>query len=591
MPLRRVAKTNAVRLKSTGAPLVFVLQTMQIPASTDKSLNVASRRNRMRKLFLLRLRSVAGLFLATAWPSALPCSAALCTASPTIEAKLHSHPSAEAYMERGVWFSNRKQFGCAVEDFEKALQLNPGSARIAFLLGQSLYSSGNVEGAIDPLQQSARLDPKNVEAHLILGEALDQMHRVTDAKIEWRAALAIDPKSTKALRALSKDLLAEKEYGAEITLLSVKSRSAPLPPDLTLDLAVAYSQTGKLSDADELLRTALHSHPASLPLAESLAATLVLQARRQEAASVLATAIQHHPDDLHVQVLYLWILVQQDEAERARQLATKLLQVAPHNWEVLYLTGVVERRAGEYDAARGHLEEAVALNPNHVESRRNLGSVLAQLKDPQGAREQLQKAIDLGDEDPAVRFELAGVLRTLGENQEADNQLKIYKQEAQEKSDLTQAYAKADFGDQKLAAGDIPAAISLYREALLANPRDASLAYKLAMACEKVGDSAGERAALDQAIQIDPKMAEAQNQLGYLDSRAGDAASAEEHFRLAVNAAPSYAKAWVNLAATLFVQSKLPEAKEAVARALQLDPGNPQAQKLRSTLDATQSQQ
>ncbi len=172
------------------------------------------------------------------------------------------------------------------------------------------------------------------------------------------------------------------------------------------------------------------------------------------------------------------------------------------------------------------------MNPGHVESRRNLGSVLAQLNDPKGAQEQLQKAIDLGDEDPAVRFELAAVLRTLGENQEAENQLKIYKQEAQEKSDLTQAYAKSDFADQKLAAGDTQQAIALYREALAANPRDASLAYKLAMAFEKTGDTQNERAALEQAVQIDPQLAEAQNQLGYLASREGNTASAEEHFRV-----------------------------------------------------------
>jgi Flp pilus assembly protein TadD len=229
------------------------------------------------------------------------------------------------------------------------------------------------------------------------------------------------------------------------------------------------------------------------------------------------------------------------------------------------------------------------LNPSHMETRRNLASVLAQLKDPQGAREQLQKAIDLGDEDPAVRFELAAVLRTLGENQEAENQLKIYKQEAQEKSDLTQAYAKSDFADQKLAAGDTRQAIALYREALLANPRDASLAYKLAMACEKAGDTAGERAALERAIQINPNLAEAQNQLGYLAARAGDTASAEDRFQLAVRASPSYAKAWVNLAATLYLESKMPEAKEAVERALQLDPGNAQAQKLKNALDSAQS--
>jgi len=589
-PPRRIAKTASLALKPAGLRAALVLNPPPALPLPGALWSLELRRYDARRFFARGIRGAAGMFIAMAWFGSLPCFGAYCTATATIESKLRAHPGAEAYTERGNWFNDHEQFGCAVDDFKQALQLSPGSAHIAFLLGQSLYSAGQVEEAIGTLQQSVQLDPSSVAPHLTLGKALDQVHRIADAEIEWRAALAIDPKSATAVRALSKDLLAQKEYGAEITLLLPASRSGQFPPDLTLDLAVAFGQTGKLADADEILQTAWRGHPASLPLAEALAATLVLQARRQEAASVLQAAIQHHPDDLHVQVLYLWILVQQDEAEKARQLATKLLRVAPHNWEVLYLTGVVERRAGEFVAARIHLQQAVALNPSHVESRRNLGSVLAQLKDPQGAREQLQKAIDLGDEDPAVRFELAAVLRTLGEDQEAENELKIYKQEAQEKSDLTQAYAKADFGDQKLAAGDIPAAISLYREALLANPRDAALAYTLAMACEKTGDSKGERAALEQAIQIDPKMAEAQNQLGYLDSRAGDAASAEEHFRLAVSAAPGYAKAWVNLAATLYLQSKLPEAQEALAHALQLEPSNPQAQALRSKLDATQRQ-
>jgi Flp pilus assembly protein TadD len=467
--------------------------------------------------------------------------------------------------------------------------MEPDSARLAYLRGESLYSSGNVKQAIGALQQSVRLDSKVLQPHLILGAALDQMHDTTDAEIEWRAALTIDPKSTTARAALSKDLLAEKDYGSEIALLRAASGSAQLTPDLTLDLALAYGQVGMLQDADSLLRTALRAHPASLPLAKALAATLVLQARREEAAGVLETAMKQHPADLSVQLLYLRLLVMQDEAAKAQQLGSKQLRVTPHNWEVLYLNGVLEQRAGEYAAARDHLQQAVALNPNHYESRRNLGSVLAKLKDNQGAREQLEKAIALGNHDPQVRFELAGVLRALGENEQAQEQFKLYQQEAQAKSDLTQAAAKAAFADQKLAAGDLKQAVDLYREAFAAAPKEASLAYKLAMALDQAGDPVNERAALEQAIQIDPGMAEAQNQLGYLASRAGETASAEEHFRLAVRASPGFAKAWVNLAATLYLESKLPEAKEAVERALQVEPGNPQAQKLSSALDSAQT--
>ncbi|MGA8153823.1 MAG: tetratricopeptide repeat protein [Terriglobales bacterium] len=481
------------------------------------------------------------------------------------------HPSATAYTDLGTWFRDRREFGCAAEAFENAFALQPGSAPLAYLVGRSRYSAGDIDGAIASLRRSVQLDPKALQSHLTLGATLDQMKNIPEAEIEWRAALAIDPKSAIALRALSKDLLAEKDYGSEIALLHpVGSRQ--LTPDLTLDLALAYGQLGMLQDANEVLRTALRAHPSSLPLAKALAAMLVLQARKEEAAGVLETAMKDHPADLGVRLLYLRILVLQDETAKAQPFGSKLLKLAPDNWEVLYLNGVLERRAGEYVAARDHLEQAVALNPSHYESRRNLGSVLAQLKDANGAKEQLEQAIALGGHDPEVRFELAGVLRSLGENEEAEKQLKLYQQEAQAKSDMTQAAAKAAFADQKLAAGDVQQAVDLYREALAAAPKEASLAYKLAMALDKAGDTTNERAALEQAIQIDPDMAEAQNQLGYLASGAGDTASAEEHFRLAVQASRGFTKAWVNLAATLYLESKLPEAKEAVEHALQLDP-------------------
>jgi Flp pilus assembly protein TadD len=534
------------------------------------------------------------IMFATAWLSAGPCLGASCHGPAALEATLRAQPSAKAFGDLGTWFRNRHQFGCAAEAFDKALKMEQGSAHLAYLLGESLYSAGNAKDAITPLQQSVRLDPKALQPHLILAAALDQIRATANAEIEWRAALALDPKSTTARTALSKDLLAEKDYNSEIALLHPIAASTPLTPDinpdLTLDLALAYGQLGMLQDANSLLRGALRAHPASLSLAKALAATLILQARREEAADVLGTAMKHHPADLSVRLLYLRILVMQDETAKARQLGGQLLKQAPHNWEVLYLNGVLERRADDFVAARDHLEQAVALNPDHYESRRNLGSVLIQLKDEQGAREQLEKAIALGSHEPEVRFELAGVLRTLGEDQEAEKQLKLYQQEAQAKSDLTQAAAKAAFADQKLAAGEMKEAVDLYREALAAAPKEPSLAYKLAMALDKAGDPANERVALEQAIALDPGIAEAHNQLGYLASRAGDTTSAEEHFRLAVQASPGFAKAWVNLAATLYLESKFADAKEAVDRALQVEPGNPRAQELRNALASTQTQ-
>ena len=83
-------------------------------------------------------------------------------------------------------------------------------------------------------------------------------------------------------------------------------------------------------------------------------------------------------------------------------------------------------------------------------------------------------------------------------------------------------------------------------------------------------------------------MAAAHNQLGYLASRSGDSASAEEHFRKAVEAAPAYTEAWINLAATLGMEAKFPEAEQAVAKALKADPKNAAALQLQQDLKAVQ---
>ena len=178
------------------------------------------------------------------------------------------------------------------------------------------------------------------------------------------------------------------------------------------------------------------------------------------------------------------------------------------------------------------------------------------------------------------------MLRTLGETEEAQAQLKLYQQELQDQNNRTLAASKAAQGDKELATGDPQKAVAYFREAVQATPQDLLFTFKLAMALDRTGGVDEERTLLEHAIQINPGFALAQNQLGYLASRSGDSAGAEEHFRRAVQAAPGYVQAWVSLAATLGMESRIPEAQQALASALRLDPQNAQALQLRKDLEA-----
>jgi tetratricopeptide (TPR) repeat protein len=259
---------------------------------------------------------------------------------------------------------------------------------------------------------------------------------------------------------------------------------------------------------------------------------------------------------------------------------------APHNWEVLYLNAQLEMRADDDPQARAHLEQSIALKPDYYPSQEALGSMLAKLNDFSGARGHLEKAIELGDSEPAVQYELAKVLQNLGQAEQAQQKLRLFQEMRKAEADRSLAADKIDAGDRAMAAGDGAQAVALYREALSNDPNEALLAYKLAKALDKTKDYAAEKVSLQRAIELNPNLAEAQNQMGYLDVKNGDDAQAESCFRAAVHASPSYLPAWINLAATLAGEAKWQEAKQALAHALEIEPRNSDAHRLDQAITA-----
>lgn len=510
-----------------------------------------------------------------------------CSGPPALEAKVRAHPDAASYVALGTWFGDKRQFECAMQSFHAALALDPNSPRILYMYGLSLYAAGHADEAIDPLQKSLKAAPDVLQPHLILGAALAQLQRHEDAKAEWEAALKIDSNSTVALDGLSKTLIAEGDTVSVIGLL----RSAPSDENLALDLAQAYGKEGMFEESGRTLRGALRVHPSSWRLTNALVTVLVNQSHLQEAKKLAGAFVQAHPRNTEAQKVYLRVLVVTTDNEHAKPLARKLLIAFPHDFDPLYLNGVLENGAGQFAAARKHLSEAIAINPNHYNARYNLGLALAEFKDFAGAREQFQKAIELGGTEPEIRGKYANVLHSLGETEQAQEQLKIYQEQMHGLTSRKLAKNKAAQADKELENGDSQKAVALYHEAVEATPNDALLNFKLGLALDRVGDTVAERDALEKAIAINPDMAIAHNQLGYLASHAGDVPAAEEHFRKAVQAAPAYREAWVSLAATLGMESRFPEAQEAIGNALKLDPNNTEALQLRNDLTAAQAKQ
>jgi Flp pilus assembly protein TadD len=512
---------------------------------------------------------------------------AACHGPESLETQMRVHPDADAYVALAVWFDRQQRWECADLTVRAGLKMAPDSARLNYLLGFGLYSTGKAQEAIAPLRQAIRIDPDVLQPHLLLGAALARLGDHREALGEWHAVLKIEPSSGEALDGLARSLIATGDYDTAIQALR---SGAQHDEKLTFDLATAYRQAGMYDEAAQALNNGLESFPDSNALTAALV-SMDVDESHFEAASLRAEKLAGaKPNDLEAQRIYLRTLVITGNNDVAAPLGQKLLAQAPHDADLLNLNGLMEQKAGDFELARKHLQEAVALSPNDYNPRVNLGVVLAELKDAKGARVQLEKAIALGTDEPQVHFELAKVLRTLGETEASQQQLALYQQKLKEKSDLAVAVSKATEAVEAVKQGDNRKAADLYREACAAQPGNAALAYRLATTLETLGDGDGERVALQQAIRANPHFAEAQYQLGYMDFQAGDNAAAEREFRATVEALPDNVQAWVSLAAALRAESHLDEARDAVAQALKLQPDNTVALALSKKLAEAQSQ-
>jgi tetratricopeptide (TPR) repeat protein len=547
-------------------------------------------------------------------PGCVAQSPSNCLGPEPLNAATRNQPTARSWAALGGWFGEHHQYACAIPAFREALRVDPGSASLHYYLGLTLLSSGNSSEALGELKRSIELDPNQFPPRLLAGVILNESGQRGEAEASWEAALRIDPASTTAIDWLAKARIADGQFEAAIDLLL----SAPRDEELTLDLALAYSQAGFFDKAAETLNAALERAPGDLRLTSALATVYVQSHRYQDATNKLQAALQLHPQDTATELLYLELLVMQGDDATARPLAQRMMAANPDSFDALYLAGILENDAQEYPPAIKHLKAAVVMNPSHYGARYNLGLAYSRLQQNEAAAEQFEKAVALDPTQAEAHFHLAQVLRSLGQADRAQEQLNRFQECQQATVKLALGQTKAGQAAQALKDGHADQAAALYREAVEAQPENANFEYDLALALETIGNPLQERAALEKAIALRPGFAAAENQLGLIEARSGDTAAAEQSFRSslatvprfagalnnlgtllgqegrdteaevlfrsAVSANPRYTQAWVNLAATLASQSRFPEAQDAVENALKTAPQDRDALRLQQML-------
>ena len=189
----------------------------------------------------------------------------------------------------------RAQLEGAASAFERAVELNPGSAAAEQGLAGVLTKLGRTGEALAHTRRALELRPDSAELHSSLAVLLVAEGRVDDAVAHYDEALRLDPSS----------------------------------PTVRGNYAVLLARLGRLDEAQGHLREALRLRPEAADLHRNLANVLARQGDLDQAVAHLRRAVELAPEDAEARYFLAMGLAQQGELGAAQEELRAALAAAP----------------------------------------------------------------------------------------------------------------------------------------------------------------------------------------------------------------------------------------------------------------------
>jgi arylsulfatase A-like enzyme/Flp pilus assembly protein TadD len=156
----------------------------------------------------------------------------------------------------GLDYYRMKDFSKAIAHFQRTVDVSPDYALAVYQLGLSYARAGDMTNAIQYLKRALELDNTNFSAAYNLGAAYLHEGNTSEAASAFRQALAISPDYAAAHIALGELLLFQGKVDDSLVELRRAVDLAPGDPHGHAALAKALQAKGQVSEAEQEMRKA-----------------------------------------------------------------------------------------------------------------------------------------------------------------------------------------------------------------------------------------------------------------------------------------------------------------------------------------------
>jgi len=201
-----------------------------------------------------------------------------------------------AHCKFGVTLVDQGQIEQGIEEYRKALAIDPHSARAHNMLGEALQRRGDSAAAIQQYQAALELEPDNSDVHYNLGESWRQQGRLAEAIEQFQRSLALHPHRADAHTNLGAAL---GQLGRPAEAIEQFEKALAIDParaEAHSNLGVTLAGLGRVDEAIEQYRAALQLKPDYAMAHNNLGVALATQGRLDEAIEQYREALQAQPD-------------------------------------------------------------------------------------------------------------------------------------------------------------------------------------------------------------------------------------------------------------------------------------------------------
>lgn len=184
-------------------------------------------------------------------------------------------------------------------------------------------------------------------------------------------------------------------------------------PTGRMNLALLYTDQGRLDEAERQYRTAIAQAPLFLPPVANLAQLLAARGRRADAEAVLREGVSRMPREGELHYSLGLLLAENGELDQAAVALERAAALLPDRPRVHYNHGLVLQRLGSRAEAGAALERAARSAPDEPAFARALAIYYVQAGRWREARDEARRWMALAPGDPDARTVLSRAERAL----------------------------------------------------------------------------------------------------------------------------------------------------------------------------------